>query len=71
MVDLASFCWAIWKTRNDICFDRKRVRSPTEVVCTLSSFLLYWAGLQTIKQAALHFHPQEAPAEDIGMVLLQ
>ncbi|KAF8724187.1 hypothetical protein HU200_021206 [Digitaria exilis] len=68
---------------HSICFDKKIIRSSTEVLCTLSSFLSYWADLQkggdkeamediaeTIKTAALHFHPHEAPAEDTGMVLL-
>jgi hypothetical protein len=46
MIGLAAFCWAIWKTRNNICFEKKLISSPTEIVCLASSFLNYWAGLQ-------------------------
>jgi len=49
-----------------------------------ASFIAYWAGLQNpgdkmvlesgteaMKNIALFLHPQEAPPEDAGMVLLQ
>ena len=82
MIGLAAFCWAIWKTRNNICFEKKLISSPTEIVCLASSFLNYWAGLQagqskeelergaaTILKTALHFHTQ-AYGDDTGLVLL-
>lgn len=69
-VGLAAIIWAIWKTRNDVCFNQKALRCPTDIVCLASSFLLYWAGLhkgedqeaievvaQKLKKAALQFHP--------------
>jgi len=43
MVGLAAICWAIWKARNNICFEKKIIRS-TEIVCSVISFLNYWAG---------------------------
>ncbi|KAG2637580.1 hypothetical protein PVAP13_2NG541000 [Panicum virgatum] len=59
------------------------VRSPTEIICLASSFIFYWAELQmeedkakleagaeALEKAALSFHPQEAQAEDAGVVLL-
>ena len=65
------FCWALWRARNNICFENKFVRSPTEVVCLVCSFLTYWAGLQkdddralleagiaTLKATVLGFHAQ-------------
>ena len=82
MIGLAAFCWAIWKTRNNICFEKKLISSPTEIVCLASSFLNYWAGLQagqsteelergaaTILKTALHFHTQ-VYGDDTGLVLL-
>jgi hypothetical protein len=81
-VGLAAICWALWRTRNNICFDNKVVRSPTEIICLASSFIPYWAELQpegdrqkledgaALKEAALHFHPHEAQAGDTGVVLL-
>ena len=82
-VGLAAICWAIWRMRNKIHFDKKVVRSPTEIICLASSFMSFWAELQSeedksqleagakaLKKAALSFHPQEAQAEDVGVVLL-
>jgi hypothetical protein len=46
MVGLAAICWAMWKSRNSISFEKKRFRSPTEIICLASSFLKYWAGLK-------------------------
>lgn len=84
MVGLAAICWALWRTRNSICFEDKKCRSPTEIICLASSFLSYWAGLQkpqgklelmmgaeALKNTALSFHPQEAPPENAGLVLLR
>jgi hypothetical protein len=86
MVGLAAFCWSIWLMRNNVCFEKKKVRSPTEIICSTSAFLKYWAGLQdeegkilletgaeALKNAALLHHPQ-APDRDeprTGTVLLQ
>ncbi|RCV45768.1 hypothetical protein SETIT_9G479600v2 [Setaria italica] len=84
MVGLSAVCWALWKSRNSVCLEEKIIRSPTEIICLGSSFLSYWAGLQTpedkaclemgaevMKGTALHFYPQEANPNDTGMVLLQ
>ncbi|PNT66801.1 hypothetical protein BRADI_3g17056v3 [Brachypodium distachyon] len=43
---LGAVCWAIWKTRNAVCFEKKVVHHPTSVVFILCSFLRYWAELQ-------------------------
>ncbi|CAN6317451.1 unnamed protein product [Urochloa humidicola] len=83
-VGLAAVCWAVWNTRNKTHFEKRNLKSPTEVVCSIASFLMYWAGLQkeeekaslemgamAMKEAALYFHPQGARADDIGSILLQ
>ena len=46
MIGLAAVCWAIWIVRNKVTFDEHIVRSPSEVLFTMCSFLLYWLGLQ-------------------------
>jgi hypothetical protein len=82
MVGLAAVCWALWKTRN-VCFEKKMIKSPTEIVCMAVSFLSFWAGLQkdgdkealeagaeALKNAALFFHPGDATTPDNGIVLL-
>jgi hypothetical protein len=87
MVGLSAICWAVWKSRNAIHFEKKAIRSPTEIICLASSLMIYyWAGLQkdegtkqaleagaeAMKEAALHFHPnQDAGAVDNGVLLLQ
>ena len=83
MIGLAPICWAIWKTRNNNCFEQKLISSPTEIVCLASSFLNYWAGLQAgqnkeelelgaaaLLKTALHFQTQ-AHGDDAGLVLLR
>ena len=45
-VGLAAIYWALWKTRNNICFDKKMIRSPTEIICSVSSFISFWAELE-------------------------
>lgn len=83
MVGLAAMCWALWRVRNNICFEKKIVKSPTEIICLASCFITFWAALQkgdkelleagaeALKSAVLHFHPHEAPPEDAGVMLLQ
>lgn len=79
MVDLAAICWAIWRSRNSTCFDGKKIRSPTEIVCLASSFLLFWTELQQVedrvplatgaealKNTALHLHPRHAAWSGTG-----
>lgn len=66
---LAAICWAIWRTRNSICFEQKIMKSPIEIVCMICLFLVYWAGLfkeemekqsiqgaEVLKKTALCFH---------------
>jgi hypothetical protein len=78
-VGLAAVCWAIWHTRNAVCFEHKRVKSPTEIICLTCTFLSYWAGLlkedlkeqmiqgtKVMKMAALFFHSQGLQAHSQG-----
>jgi hypothetical protein len=84
-VGLLAICWAFWKTRNTIHFEKKQIKSPTKIICLASSFLTYCAGLskevdkqvlearaEAMKQAALHFHPtQDTRTVENGTILLQ
>jgi hypothetical protein len=83
-VGLATVVWAIWRTRNNVCFNKKKMRSPTEIVCLICSFLAYWTGLfkedlkeqviqgaEVVKSTALFFHNQDMQArahDDLQMV---
>jgi hypothetical protein len=86
MVGLAASCWAIWQARYNACFEKKKTRSPTEIICSISSFLKYWADLQkeggkamleagaeVLKNAALLHHPKDQDQGEprTGTVLLQ
>jgi hypothetical protein len=46
MVDLGAICWAIWKVRNRMCFEKKQIKNPIEIMFSVCAFLRYWAGLQ-------------------------
>jgi hypothetical protein len=46
IVGIAALCWAIWKTRNNACFEGKLISSPMGLICYMCAFLRYWAGLQ-------------------------
>jgi hypothetical protein len=77
-------CWAIWKSRNTVYFEKKPIKSPTETMCLASSLIMCWeslhkeaekldleAGAEALKATALHFHPHRDPgADDDGPVLL-
>ncbi|TVU04426.1 hypothetical protein EJB05_49999, partial [Eragrostis curvula] len=76
IIGLAGTCWAIWKLRNRVCFEKKFVRSPTEIVCYACSFIKCWAGLQAdedrealangagvLQQAAINHNPRQDPPQ--------
>jgi hypothetical protein len=73
-IGLAAVCWVIWRARNCV-FEGTRIKSPTEIVCMICSFLSYWAGLlkeglkdqviqgaDAVKTVALFFHKQSQQA---------
>ncbi|KAL5672250.1 hypothetical protein ACJX0J_016556, partial [Zea mays] len=39
--------WAIWKSRNSICFNKKLHNDPTDVIFMCCFLLDYWALMQT------------------------
>jgi hypothetical protein len=53
IVGIAALCWAIWKTRNNACFEGKLISSPLGLICYMCAFLRYWAGLQNEKDKEL------------------
>jgi hypothetical protein len=71
MVGLSAICWALWRACNAVCFEKKKIGSPTEIICSAASYITYWAGLQkdetkaelemgaeALKDAALLHHPR-------------
>ena len=45
-VGIAAVCWSIWKIRNKICFDGKKLHNPLEIVSHACALMKFWAGLQ-------------------------
>jgi hypothetical protein len=42
---IAAICWAIWKARNNACFNNKIIKSPLEIICHAGALMKFWAGL--------------------------
>jgi hypothetical protein len=42
---IAVICWAIWKTRNKACFEKKINKNPVETICYACGLMNYWIGL--------------------------
>jgi hypothetical protein len=42
----AAICWAIWRCRNDIVFDRKIMNDPSQVIYSATHWLRTWNILQ-------------------------
>ena len=45
MLGLAAICWAIWRTRNAVIFEKKFIKHPCEIICSACAFMGFWAGL--------------------------
>jgi len=42
---VAAICWAIWKKRNEACFENKQLRNPIDILIYVCALMSYWAGL--------------------------
>ena len=42
---VAAICWAIWKKRNEACFENKLLRNPIDILIYACALMSYWAGL--------------------------
>jgi hypothetical protein len=36
-----TICWAIWKKRNEACFDNKLLRNPADILMNACAFMSY------------------------------
>jgi hypothetical protein len=45
MLGLAAVCWAIWLARNKLCFEKKNIKNPAELVFSAGMLMRYWSGL--------------------------
>jgi hypothetical protein len=75
-VGLPAVLWGIWCTRNEVCFDKKRVKSPTfrDILGSLLKEDLkeqVIQGAEVVKTTALLFHKQDlksCPQEEHQLV---
>jgi hypothetical protein len=71
---IAAVFWPFGRPGLQCILDKKRIKSPTEIICVMCSFITYWAGPglrksemekqilqgeETIKAIALLFHQQD------------
>lgn len=45
IVGVSAICWALWKPRNNVCFENIVIKSLVENVCHARALILNWAGL--------------------------
>jgi hypothetical protein len=45
MLGLSAICWAIWKAKNKVCFEKKVLKNPLEIIISACALMCYWAGL--------------------------
>jgi hypothetical protein len=57
---IAAICWAIWKTRNSSCFERKFLKNHVDLIFLATSFMKYWAGAHFDTEAAQLQHGASA-----------
>jgi hypothetical protein len=50
-VGVAVVCWAIWRSRNDIVFNKTKFNSIMQVIFRGTYWLRFWAQLQRNEQA--------------------
>jgi hypothetical protein len=42
---VAAICWALWKCRNKVVFEKKVTKNPLEIICHACTLMIYWLGL--------------------------
>ena len=47
MIGVSTLFWAIWKCRNAIVFERKRINDPFQIIKLMVRWLVDWSILQT------------------------
>jgi hypothetical protein len=47
MFGLSAICWAIWKCRNNICLEKKKIKNPSVILFSACSLMRYWADLHS------------------------
>lgn len=64
---IAVICWAIWKTRNKACFEKKINTNPVETICYACGLMNYWTGQELAKSNNIMLQVATRPLADFGM----
>lgn len=40
---VSATCWAVWKARNNVCFNEQAIPAVRNLILTICSFVSYWA----------------------------
>jgi hypothetical protein len=46
IIGVAAICWAVWKARNKLCFEKILINSPKDIICHACALMNVWAGLR-------------------------
>lgn len=46
LVGIAAMFWSLWRSRNDICFNRRNVTDPMTIVKMMCAWIADWSFLQ-------------------------
>ena len=70
-VRVAAVCWAIWRCRNDIIFNKCKVNSILQVIFREMYWLRFWAQLQRDEHAKNALSEMSRNIEIIAMELVK
>lgn len=54
IIGASAICWALWKARNNVCFENIVIKSPLKIVCHACALIIKWEGLSKELQDLLH-----------------
>ena len=70
-VGVAAICWAIWRCRNDIIFNKSKGNSILQVIFRETYWLWFWAQLQREEHAKNTLSVMSKNIEIIAMELVK
>jgi hypothetical protein len=50
LVGVATVCWALWKARNGVIFEKKRISDPMTLIKMMTHWMCDWSILQIKEQ---------------------
>ena len=68
---VATICWAIWRCRNDIIFNKSKVNSILQVIFRETYWFRFWAQLQREEHAKDAFSGLSRLLETVALDLVK